>query len=66
MANSKYDTSWTMVHSTNHIRWYHWLVYRLFRATWNPVLRRSPGICKGLGMALIEYHDSAESGKAGG
>lgn len=24
------------------IRFYHWWIYRLFRATWNPILRDRP------------------------
>jgi hypothetical protein len=44
-------------HGVAEIRWYHWAVYRLFRWFWNPLLRGSPGICRGLGKALLYYHD---------
>ena len=37
------------------IRWYHWLVYKLFRYYWNPILRKNYSLRKQLIKHMVEY-----------
>jgi hypothetical protein len=40
------------------IRWYHWLLYRLFRWAWNPILRERPGMVKMLSGYMSAYSEA--------
>jgi hypothetical protein len=44
------------------IRFYHWWIYRLFRWTWNPILRLRPAMTGALIEAMqahLEVHGDA-------
>lgn len=43
------------------IRWYDWLVYRLFQWRWNPILKRD-AVTRKLLVAWIETFDKIPSG----
>lgn len=38
------------------IRWYHMLVYRVFRRFWNPLFSASPQLCKLFADRLSDWH----------
>ena len=42
------------------IRWYHWLIYRLFRYFWNPILIDRPGMCEYLADCMKSYGECVE------
>lgn len=40
------------------IRWYHWLVYKLFRYFWNPILSRDHNTRKKIIKHMVDFDNN--------